>query len=416
MASVDSHATLKTPLYCPTRTFCWRAALGDSFGNQGLPKWPQLDGAEAIAFYQGKVALWFLCELWRLQPGDEVLLPAYNCGSEVDPFHAYGAHVTFYRVDDRARIDFDDLKSRCTSRTRIVYITHYFGWPHVIASICRWCRERRIKVVEDCALSLFSMGGEGYLGTLADASLFSFRKTLSVPDGAALVLRDGSEPPSREAFREPPLRVTLRNLRPFVKSSLLEAASRAGAYSFLMKRQMAPFAPCTAATSVRPERAEMPLSYYFDRRMRNWTMSTQAAGILSRTEPARVVDRRRQNYLCLLERIREMTPQMTPLFDALPDGVCPLGVVLLVTHPPTMVRALKACGIVAFAWWQGYHRDFGWSEFPEARRLKDNALFLPVAQTMDERHMAYISDCLKKVCNVWDADQELTVCRTVEQE
>ncbi|MBP7051870.1 MAG: DegT/DnrJ/EryC1/StrS aminotransferase family protein [Phycisphaerae bacterium] len=405
---------MKTPLYCPTRTFRWRAVLGDSLVNKGLPKWPQLDGAEAIAFYQGKVALWFLCELWQLQPGDEVLMPAYNCGSEVDPFHAYGTRVVFYRVDERARIDGEDLKSRCTSRTRIVYITHYFGWPQSVASVCRWCREKGIRVVEDCALSLFSVGGEGPLGTLADASLFSFRKTLPVPDGAALVLRDGSGPSSRHDLRKPPLRVTLRNLRPFVKSSLLDVVSRVGAYSYLRRRRMDSFDPPAADKSDRPERPDMPPNYYFDRRMRNWTMSSQAAGVLSRTEPASVVERRRRNYHCLLQRIRGMGLQMNPLFDTLPEGVCPLGVVLLTSHRSTIVRTLHACGIAAFAWWQGYHRDFDWSRFPEAGNLKDNALFLPISQTMDERHMAYIGDCLRMAGSVMEADQEHTVCRTTE--
>lgn len=402
------------PLYCPTRTIRWRTVLGSCLGRGKVPDWPQFQGTQAIPLYQGRAGLWILCELWGVRPGDEVLMPAYNCGTEVDPFHAYGARVVFYRVDEEARIDYDDLKRRCSSATRIVYVTHYFGWPHPVTSIYRWCRERGIKVVEDCALSLFSIGEEGPLGTLADASLFSFKKTLSVPDGAVLALHDKSEPFPQEDLRGPPWGVTVRALRPFVKSTLLQAASRAGVYSRLQKRRMNSFDLPGAVKSVRPERPEMPPSYYFDRRVRDWTMSAVTAGILSRVDASQTVDRRRRNYLFLLERVRASVPQARPLFQNLPEGVCPLGLVLLVPHRSVVVRTLNACGVAAFPWWEGYHRDFDWNEFSESRYLKDHALLLPISQTMDERHMVYIGECLERVGGLLGDEQE-PLCRQVAE-
>lgn len=136
--------------YCPMQSINWRHLLQDVFRESVLPDWPHLSGGCVIPFYQGRVALWFLCQHWQLKPGDEVLMPAYNCGSEVDPFHSFGAEVIFYRVDKNARIDYEDLRNRCTPKTRVVYITHYFGWPQEVGPLYHWCKERGINVVEDC--------------------------------------------------------------------------------------------------------------------------------------------------------------------------------------------------------------------------------------------------------------------------
>ena len=94
-----------------------------------------------------------------------------------------------YRVDRNARIDMTDLVARITSRTKLVYVTHYFGRPAEIEDLVALCRERNIKLLEDCALSLFS----DTTGSLGDAAIFSFRKSLPACAGGALALHDAED-------------------------------------------------------------------------------------------------------------------------------------------------------------------------------------------------------------------------------
>ncbi len=101
--------------------------------------------------HKGRCGLGLLCRHWKLKSGDEILVPAYNCGTEVDPFIHYGLSVVFYRVDLNAAVDLNDIYTRITQKTKIVYVTHYFGWPQDIKALSEHCRknssDRRLCVV-----------------------------------------------------------------------------------------------------------------------------------------------------------------------------------------------------------------------------------------------------------------------------
>src|ERR1019366_1992709 len=86
----------------------------------------------------------------------------------------------------QAQIDLADLRRRITERTRLIHVFHYFGRPAELGDLASFCRQRNIKLLEDCALSLFSSD----TGRLGDAAIFSFYKTLPTCAGGALVLRD----------------------------------------------------------------------------------------------------------------------------------------------------------------------------------------------------------------------------------
>ncbi len=394
MEVVDTNKTLELKwMYCPSRSIHWGRVCRDLFAARSLPVWPQFRYGQVIDFYQVRSVLWFLCEYWDLQPDDEVLMPAYNCGSEVDPFHAYGVKVIFYPVDKRAGIDTGTIQGLCGPRTRVVYITHYFGWGHNIKTLYAWCQEYRIKVIEDCALALFSRGDEGYLGTNSDAAVFSLKKSLSVPDGAVLVLRE----PMREGvpvLRRPSALRTFRNMLPFVKSSVKAMIGPRGD----VKREIDHSGTnCVDILDmVPPSLPDMPRDYYFDKRLRNWRMSHIASGILRQINPEFIYQKRRENYLYLLEQL-EGIPGFSPLFNELPPGVCPLSLVAVVPNRKVLVDALARFGIDAYPWWEGYHRNFDWGEFPDARFLKDQVISLPIHQLLETRHMDYIAKSMKRL-------------------
>src|SRR6202000_402945 len=59
-------------------------------------------------------------------------------------------------------------------------------WPTELDKLVEYCRDRKIKLLEDCALSLFGKGA----GLRGDAAIFSLRKSLPVCDGGILTLQD----------------------------------------------------------------------------------------------------------------------------------------------------------------------------------------------------------------------------------
>ena len=71
------------------------------------------------ALYQGLKAL-------RLQPGDEVLVPAYHCNTLVEPIIQFGLNVVFYNIRRDCQADFEHLESKIHTKTKAIVMIHYF--------------------------------------------------------------------------------------------------------------------------------------------------------------------------------------------------------------------------------------------------------------------------------------------------
>jgi perosamine synthetase len=342
------------------------------------------DSGRPVIFTQsGRAAIALAARLWDIGPDDEVLIPAYNCGSEISPLIATGAKVSMYRVDSRARIDIGDLLRRVTPRTRMVHVTHYFGWPSDLSELARYCRQHNIKILEDCALSLFSRG----TGHTGDAAIFSLRKSLPVPDGGILSLRS-----TYDSYKLPVNKIanigTARSLLSLVK----KWAQRVGRISLEPQRAISsdPMTP--------KDFPPLPASYY-------WTASSSitgpsrfSMGLLKRSDPREVIRRRRDNYAQLRRSLDDVDGCAFLWADeALPDGMCPLGMPVLVDHRRWWCSALNAAGVAVSPWWEGYHHGLQWSEFSEACALKSRLLLLPVHQDLSARDIDYIASTMRSL-------------------
>jgi len=369
---------------------------GVLFGHSGqsrsiVSRWPQFQRDFVILTYRARVGIVLILKDWNIQPGEEVLMPAYNCGTEVDSVLWSGAKVVFYRVDRRASADWHDVKSRITDRTRVLYVIHYFGWPQDLSEIAGFCKQKGIRIIEDCALCLFSCGSQGPLGMAGDAAVFSFPKTLGVPDGGVLTAR-GAMMKKEPLLQSPPRKESLRKSLPLIKRAFVRRLEAAGVYGF------AASALSKSWRRRKPQQdgefPDMPASYYFDKKMVDWRPSRLSLNLLAQCSPQRVVDVRRRNYQAVSDAL-QYVGGFEFLFTELPEGVCPLGFPLVVNDRKRMTEALNQAGIAAMAFWQGYHRGMTWDEFPEARFLKDHLLVLPIHQQMALEHIGYMTQCVK---------------------
>jgi dTDP-4-amino-4,6-dideoxygalactose transaminase len=357
----------------------------------GLPPWEQLKGRVVLPTFLGRVALQQLCEIWQLKSGDEILMPAYNCGTEIDPFLLYGCKIVFYRVDERARIDVMDIMRRRTPRTKVVYVTHYFGWSQDLRELIQWCNKEHLHIVEDCALALFSSGPDGPLGLQGDAAIFSLGKFLPLPAAGLLTLRQDSTlkiPVLREGARIEMIKRT----QSLIRKDLQRQLERVGLYSFLRKIKMHISNRQVSEQGIA-ELPDMPPDYYFDESFRNIGIPRLSLGLLGAIDPNRVAQQRRENYL-QIDKVVKQFPDLVPLSDNLQEGVCPLVFPIIVKDRSAWAGALQRLGIGAYSWWEGYHRKCSWEAFAEARYLKDHLLCLPVNQGLGELQMAFIGQAV----------------------
>ncbi len=335
-----------------------------------------------------------LCKLWNIQAGDEILVPSYNCGSEVDPFIWFGMKVVMYRIDDRLKIDVEDLYQRITNKTRIIYVTHYFGWPHPLEDIKKICSNKNIYLVEDCALSLFSNGPDGPIGLVGDGAIHSFKKTLPVADGGALTLLSNydlnSQPGTQPAFGVIAKETIPIILRWFISSS--QSIPIVSDSLFYVGNNLSKF------ESDLPflENLDMPKDYYFSEHVMAWTISRISAGILKSSDPHKIFNCKRKNFKRLRDGIIEIN-NIKLLLENLPEGVCPLLFPLKVSDVFKWIRELNTMGIKATRWWEGFNQKLNWDDFPEAKNLKQKLLVLPVHQDLSDEDIDYMVTSIKRV-------------------
>jgi len=349
---------------------------------------------QAIFTYQGRYAVHLICRLLNIGPGAEVLAPAYNCGAEIDPFVWAGAKVVFYRVDERGAIDTQDIIRRVTASTKLVYVSHFFGWPQDIEALSRWCRGNKLFLLEDCALCLFSEGPQKTIGRIGDAAIYSFVKSLPAPDGGALVLKNKDAWKGKTPFRPPSFRNILLNSLPLLKKWFMNANPLWQKYDLTRQLLNKSWLKKPMNQDHGIER-EMPQSNYFDPQKIEWSISRLSKRILSKTSPQEIIKARRRNYQYLHEALRNV-PSIRLLFDALPDGVCPLSFPIYVNDRNCWAQALENNGILVGGW-PSYHRGFSWKDFPEARHLKNDLLTLPLHQGLALHQMAYIAECVQSI-------------------
>lgn len=351
--------------------------------------------SEKNIFYvhRARTAISRLPELLEIKAGDEVLMPAYNCGSEIDSFLKLGISVVFFRIDAAGKIDVEDIMRRVSEKTKAVYMTHYFGFPQDLTDLLALCKPRGLFLIEDCALSLFSSDDNRKLGYLGDVAVVSFPKTLPLPDGGALIVNNQTLRLKTWSLIKAPVFPVSRHLLPLIKSSVLRYLSRKPFCHpiFCWISGLLEAGKSGGQSNLAEKWKVMPESYYYKPELDNRRMSFLSKRMLDRIDYSQVVEKRRKNYQRLLSMFSD-NPKVMPMFRALPPGVCPLVFPVIVQDREKICTELNKQHIHAIPWWAGYHRDLSWNGFEDARFLKDHVLALPIHQDLTEDEVNFIGN------------------------
>jgi dTDP-4-amino-4,6-dideoxygalactose transaminase len=129
-----------------------------------------------------------------LQPGDEVIASPLSCLQSTMPFAAAGLNVVWADIDPRYGVlDPDSVRSKITSRTKLISDYHFCGYPSYIDEINALGREYNILVIDDCIEAFGAKYKGKLLGNVGSPlTIFSFQ-TVRLPntiDGGALVIED----------------------------------------------------------------------------------------------------------------------------------------------------------------------------------------------------------------------------------
>lgn len=122
----------------------------------------------------------------QLQPGDEVIVPAFTWVTSAHCAEYVGARVRFVDIDlDTFNIDAAALDKAITPRTRAIVAVHLFGRAAPMSEIMAMAREHNVAVIEDAACAVGTTYKGRHVGAIGDIGCFSFhpRKVITTGEG-----------------------------------------------------------------------------------------------------------------------------------------------------------------------------------------------------------------------------------------
>lgn len=323
-----------------------------------------------------------------IKPGDNVLVPAYHCTSVVEPILRYGSEAKFYDINVDLTPNLNDVKEKIDRKTRAILAIHYFGFPQPIRKFRELCQARGLYLIEDCAHVLVGKTREGIaLGESGDISIFSWRKFLPLYDGGQLVINN-PKLMLKVGCKKGGLLLSLKIAKNTFER-LFEGSADGGAcwlsspwklFSSLARRLGSLNSSGRRVLNVNSYEVEFDLSCV------NLRMSSISRRILKRTNIAKVIEKRRRNYDHLRNAVESMGG-VTALYPILPENICPWVFPLLVHRVKDLQLILRARGIPATTWGGVIHPSLNMEQFPSARFLYKNLVFLPIHQSMEEQDL-----------------------------
>ena len=324
-----------------------------------------------IGTFMGRDALRLAVSALGLAPSDVALLPAYLCVEVLKPFLA-NCRVEFYDVGRDTAIDPAELERLLIRhQPKVVLFINYFGFLQPArAQIKDLCIRHGARLIEDCAHSLLTEGS----GATGDWIIHSFRKILPLPDGGGLKVNNGSELP-HPRFR-PRIYADLLSLLIVIKSAVKVKSTTFSRAGLTSRAKLLAGAPCSPVEIPRL----LPMSIFARRRMR-------------RLDFAVVTARRRDDFQFWLEWSTQ-TEGVTPLFDRLPPGVCPMGFPALVRNREGVKSLLERRGLLVRTHWHLPESVGG--EFVNSRWLAGQSLTMPLYPEFNAADRDRVSGVLRK--------------------
>jgi len=137
-------------------------------------------GVTHTGFYMGGRAS--LCAVVRalgLNPGDEVLIPAFTCQCVVNALRYEGIEPVYVDIElDTYGMDASLVDRAVTEKTRAILIQHTFGMPgRDLEGLLSLAKDHRLYVIEDCAHATGGTWRGRPLGTLGDIGFFSSERS-----------------------------------------------------------------------------------------------------------------------------------------------------------------------------------------------------------------------------------------------
>ena len=325
-------------------------------------------GAHAVTMSSGMAALHMAYWQFGIGPGDEVIVTAQTHVATAHAVEVVGAKCVFVDCQPDGNIDPTLIEAAITPKTRAIGIVHFLGMPCDMPAVMAIAQRHGLKVIEDCALAIGTRLQGRHAGLFGDAAIFSFYpvKHITTGDGGMFVSR-------HKDFAD-----TVAKARAFGVDRSFSERTVPGMYDV----------------------PTLGLNYRL-------SDINSAIGRKQLERIATILDRRRANFAALKAGLAGAA-HLTVLDSdgangAINSHYC-LTVVLdgpLAGHRNEVVRQLNAQGVGTsvyyphpvprLAYYQGKY-PYDPAKFPQASRISDQSIALPVGPHLESADMNYIAE------------------------
>ncbi len=148
-----------------------------------------------ISTGNGTDALFITLKALNIEPGDEVITPAFGVMAPSEAISLTGARPVFCDVEPHYfTLDPDEVLKKITPQTKAIIAVHLFGQAADVITLKEICREHNVFLVEDCAQAHLTNINHQLTGTFGVAAAFSFypTKNLGAYGDAGCILTNDS--------------------------------------------------------------------------------------------------------------------------------------------------------------------------------------------------------------------------------
>ncbi len=145
-----------------------------------------------VAVSNGTAALQVAVQLLDLQPGDEVILPAFTIISCAQAITRCGGIPVLVDSDPLTwQMDVRQVEAKITPRTRAIMAVHIYGHPADMDPLIDLAAQHRLTIIEDAAEAHGAEYKGRKCGGLGDISVFSFyaNKLITTGEGGMVLTR-----------------------------------------------------------------------------------------------------------------------------------------------------------------------------------------------------------------------------------
>lgn len=158
-----------------------------------------------ISTSNGTTALHLAIRALGIGRGDEVIVPDLTFASPANAVIYEGATPVLVDVErEYWGIDPSAVERAITDRTKAVIAVHLYGHPSKMDQLLRICKERDIKLIEDCAEAHGARFQDRVVGSMGDISCFSFygNKIITTGEGGMALTNDHQLAESMQILRD----------------------------------------------------------------------------------------------------------------------------------------------------------------------------------------------------------------------